>query len=415
MTIRFTFPALEKMSTRIGPTWSSSITDVCAFFKGRRCASIRLKIVAMVGCPARGISSAGVKSRARKSAIFERITNDVSERFISRAMESIVASSRSSASRRIAHGLPASGCSVKASTWKNGYLVIDPPWVLAVLKKVAGRSPPCVSARIRYRLQYRRQFRWSCKKLRIGPSWHAYWLFEMDENTFIMVRYRRQCDFPWVKSQQPRAALPAGGKRSERADCKRRVEKRRSFAAGPRTGIPFEGSPYDCQQRLRKAWRRRHSSFACRARHVCARRRSGSAQAGRCGARITDAACVGNAVCFREFWRQTANHAESLRGQKSHFVCVCASLIRIFPDGRVSSRGKYSPPQERPENSKCRPWSGLCSTLWLDCKKYSRPIGKTGWSNDYQRVSKLVEFDSQGSCGSRGDSACWKSNVPGSP
>ena len=81
-----------------------------------RPSSTSVCIVAIVGCPASGISFRGVKNRARMSATSEGVTNDVSLRFSSRAIACICASLSPFARVTTPQGFPAYRSFVKAST-----------------------------------------------------------------------------------------------------------------------------------------------------------------------------------------------------------------------------------------------------------------------------------------------------------
>ena len=78
-------------------------------------------IVAIVGCPASGISFRGVKNRTRKSAASEGMANAVSLRFSSRAMVCICAGVSPSARVTTPQGLPAYRSVVKESTIAISY------------------------------------------------------------------------------------------------------------------------------------------------------------------------------------------------------------------------------------------------------------------------------------------------------
>ena len=75
--------------------------------------------VPSVGCPANGISKAGVKIRTRALATDEGSTNVVSDRLNCSASACIVASSRPRASSNTHSGLPASVDSAKTLTRRN--------------------------------------------------------------------------------------------------------------------------------------------------------------------------------------------------------------------------------------------------------------------------------------------------------
>jgi hypothetical protein len=76
MVTRSTMPPGAKRSTSMMPAVSSSVMVVTSPASLSRPVSARAKTVAMVGCPASGISVLGVKYRAPKSAFRERTTRD---------------------------------------------------------------------------------------------------------------------------------------------------------------------------------------------------------------------------------------------------------------------------------------------------------------------------------------------------
>ena len=82
----------------------------------------------MLGCPAKGSSTAGVKMRTRASPPASGgVMKVVSERFISAAISCIWRSLSPSASGKMASGLPASGRSLNTSTWIMGRLFTGQP------------------------------------------------------------------------------------------------------------------------------------------------------------------------------------------------------------------------------------------------------------------------------------------------
>ena len=83
-------------------------------------ARIMKSALPITGCPAMGISTAGVKMRMRTSVSGEdaAVMNVVSAKFISRAISCMVRSGRPAASGKIASWLPPNRRSVKTSKWR---------------------------------------------------------------------------------------------------------------------------------------------------------------------------------------------------------------------------------------------------------------------------------------------------------
>ncbi len=120
-------PPRSLTPTRTGPMFSSStmIASCSPLTTGFR-SSASKAAVPTVGCPANGISAAGVKMRMRAECAGPSgfITKTVSDRLNSRAMVCIVAVSSASASRTTASGLPPKRLVVNTSrVWKDNRIL----------------------------------------------------------------------------------------------------------------------------------------------------------------------------------------------------------------------------------------------------------------------------------------------------
>ena len=116
MAIRTRPSSRRERSTGSTPTFSSWVTRRDPSSSSMSPSSTSACIVAMVGCPASGISFRGVKNRTRKSATAEGVANAVSLRFSSRAIACICSAESPSARVITPQGLPAYRSVVKEST-----------------------------------------------------------------------------------------------------------------------------------------------------------------------------------------------------------------------------------------------------------------------------------------------------------